>query len=144
MAIRGRITMKAKQQLLIPEDFDGESFELFKSNVCQYIKRLPPKEKINFLTNNYDVNEMFKAKNYPSCLYIVALYNYLCDKYHIDKNDHFKEYDSYILSEEIYPRGIMMISYILQDNKYKEIAKEKCDKHFLSFNIIEGEIENVY
>lgn len=60
---------------------DNDDFELFKSNLCQSIKLLDPQEAIEEIINSYTIEKFFKEKNYCKSFYLVAMVNYLSNKY---------------------------------------------------------------
>lgn len=121
---------------------DNDDFELFKSNLCQSIKLLDPQEAIEEITNSHTIEKFFKEKNYCKSFYLVAMVNYLSNKYGLNMNIH--TYDKYKMKNIIYPRGIEMMSRLLKNNDIKEKALKNAEKEFLQFNICEGDIENVY
>lgn len=123
-------------------DTENSDFELFKSNLCQSIKKLEPKDAIEEILNSNKIETLFKSKDYCKAFYLVAMVNYLSNKNKLNMNIH--DYDKYKMKNMIYPRGVEMMSRILKNNTIKENARKNACKEFLQFNICEGEIENVY
>ena len=64
--------------------------------------------------------------------------NYLSNKYGLNKKIH--TYDKYKMKNIICPRGIEMMSRLLNNNDIKEKALKNAEKEFLQFNICEGDI----
>lgn len=123
-------------------DFEDKDFELFKSNICQSIKQLDPVEAINQIKESNAIKILFDDEQYNKSLYLVAMVNYLSNKYNLDMNIH--DYDNYKMEEMIYPRGVELRAFMANNTKIKEWAIEHAEKEFLQFNICEGEIESVY
>ncbi|MCD8028237.1 MAG: hypothetical protein LUF02_06180 [Erysipelotrichaceae bacterium] len=123
-------------------DIYDDDFENFKSNVCQLIKKLDPSYVIDKIKEYGYIEKAFENKEYLNCFYLVGLVNYLSHKYKLNKENH--DYDSYKLQELIYPRGIAMLSDLTGKESYKIKALKNAEPEFLQFNIVEGEIENVY
>lgn len=67
---------------------DNDDFELFKSNLCQSIKLLDPQEAIEEIINSHTIEKFFKEKNYCKSFYLVAMVNYLSNKYGLNMNIH--------------------------------------------------------
>lgn len=80
---------------------DNDDFELFKSNLCQSIKLLDPLEAIEEITNSHTIEKFFKGKKYCKSFYLVAMVNYLSNKYGLNMNIH--TYDKYKMKNIIYP-----------------------------------------
>ena len=102
---------------------DNDDFELFKSNLCQSIKLLDPQEAIEEIVNSHTIEKFFK-KNYCKSFYLVAMVNYLSNKYGLNMNIH--TYDKYKMKNIIYPRGIEMMSRLLKNNDIKKCLRKGC------------------
>ena len=87
---------------------ENDDFELFKSNLCQFIKLLDSQEAIEEIIDSHAIEKFFKEKNYCKSFYLVATVNYLSNKYGLNKKIH--TYDKYKMKNIIYPRGIEMMS----------------------------------
>lgn len=99
------------------------------------------KKELEFIIDKTYEN-LNKENNYCKSFYLVAMVNYLSNKYGLNMNIH--TYDKYKMKNIIYPRGIEMMSRLLKNNEIKEKALKNAEKEFLQFNICEGKIENVY
>lgn len=127
-----------EQKVII--DVDCDDFEIFKSDICQSIKHMDPREAINQIKNSGCIELMLDNQPHKA-LYLVAMVNYLSNKYNLNLNIH--KYDGYKLQEMAYPQSIEIISLIMNTDSYKEDAIKNAEKEFLQFNICEGEIERV-
>ncbi|MCD7894784.1 MAG: hypothetical protein LUG60_13940 [Erysipelotrichaceae bacterium] len=122
-------------------DIYENDFENFKSNVCQLVKKLDPSYVIDKIKEYRYIEIAFESKEYLNCFYLVGLVNYLSNKYNLNKAIH--KFDKYKLPFLIYPRDAMLLSKLGNDS-LKKYTLEHAEPEFLQFNIVEGEIENVY
>lgn len=122
-------------------DVDCDDFEIFKSDLCQSIKKMKPVEAIRQIKESGCIEVLFNKNEDVKALYLVAMVNYLSNKYNLDMNIH--DYDNYTLEHMVYPRSVLFKCAIMKDDKYKQEAIKHAEKEFLQFNICEGEIERV-
>lgn len=122
-------------------DVDCDDFEIFKSDLCQSIKKMNPVEAINQIKESGCIELLLNKNEDVKALYLVAMVNYLSNKYNLDMNIH--DYDNYTLEHMVYPRSVLFKCAIMKDDKYKQEAIKHAEKEFLQFNICEGEIERV-
>lgn len=122
-------------------DVDCDDFEIFKSDLCQSIKKMNPIEAINQIKESGCIELLFNKKEDIKALYLVAMVNYLSNKYNLNMNIH--DYDNFKLERMVYPRSVLFKCAIMKDDKYKQEAINHAEKEFLQFNICEGEIERV-
>lgn len=130
---------KMKYKVII--DVDCDDFEIFKSDLCQSIKNMNPVEAINQIKKSGCIEVLLNKNEDVKALYLVAMVNYLSNKYNLDMNIH--DYDNYRLEHMVYPRSVLFKCAIMKDDKYKKEAIDHAEKGFLQFNICEGEIERV-
>lgn len=122
-------------------DVDCDDFEIFKSDLCQSIKKMNPVEAINQIKESGCIELLLNKNEDVKTLYLVAMINYLSNKYNLDMNIH--DYDNFRLEHMVYPRSILFKYAIMNNDKYKQEAIDHTEKEFLQFNICEGEIERV-
>ena len=130
---------KRKYEVII--DVDCDDFEIFKSDLCQSIKKMHPIDTINQIKESGCIELLFNTNEDVKALYLVAMVNYLSNKYNLNMNIH--DYDNFRLDHTVYPRSILFKCAIMKDDKYKQEAIKHAEKEFLQFNICEGEIEQV-
>ena len=128
-----------EQKVII--DVDCDDFEIFKSDICQSIKHMDPREAINQIKDSGCIQSFLEKKDDIKALYLVAMINYLSNKNNLKMNIH--DFDNYKLEHMVYPRSILFKCAITNTDKYKKEAENKAEKEFLQFNICEGEIERV-
>lgn len=122
-------------------DVDCDDFEIFKSDLCQSIKKMNPVEAINQIKESGCIELLLNKNEDVKTLYLVAMINYLSNKYNLDINIH--DYDNFRLEHMVYPRSVLFKYAIMNNDKYKKEAIDHTEKEFLQFNICEGEIERV-
>lgn len=122
-------------------DVDCDDFEIFKSDLCQSIKKMNPVEAINQIKESGCIELLLNKNEDVKALYLVAMVNYLSNKYNLNMNIH--DYDNFRLEQMIYPRSVLFKCAIMKNDKYKQEAIKHAEKEFLQFNICEGEIERV-
>ena len=119
-------------------------FEIFKSNICHDVKRKGDLFFIKNILNSEYIIELFKRKWYPECLYVLAMVDYLSKKNDIPLCNIYDELRNSKLEELIYPRGVMLMSYLEKSNKPKKQMLKEAIPEFLKYGIVEAEIRNVY
>ena len=67
--------------------------------------------------------KFFKEKKYCKSFYLVAMVNYLSNKYGLNMNIH--TYDKYKMKNIIYPRGIEMMSRLLKNNDINRFCENE-------------------
>lgn len=122
-------------------DVDCDDFEIFKSDLCQSIKKMKPIEAIRQIKESRCIELLLNKNEDVKALYLVAMVNYLSNKYNLDMNIH--DYDNFRLEHMVYPRSVLFKCAIMKNDKYKQEAIKHAEKEFLQFNICEGEIEQV-
>lgn len=122
-------------------DVDCDDFEIFKSDLCQSIKKMKPIEAINQIKKSCCIEVLLNKNEDVKALYLVAMVNYLSNKYNLNMNIH--DYDNFRVEQMVYPRSVLFKCAITKNDKYKQEAIKHAEKEFLQFNIYEGEIERV-
>ena len=120
---------------------DSCDFELFKSEICQSIKKMDPETAIDEIIASGEIDNLYNNGKYAKALYLVALVNYLSNKYNLNKE--ITRFDGVKLKNMKYPRGAVMMLKLSNDATYQEKLLKNAEPEFLKFNICEGEIENV-
>lgn len=119
------------------------SFEVFKSNVCHFVK---DKGDIDFIIDTLtsdEIRSLYKRKWYAECFYLLAMVDYLsrendvplCTKYNDIRNQKMKEV--------IYPASIILMDETMKTDKHKQESLTHAIPEFLRFNIVESEVRNV-
>lgn len=119
------------------------SFEVFKSNVCHFVK---DKGDIDFIIDTLtsdEIRSLYKRKWYAECFYLLAMVDYLsrendvplCTKYNDIRNQKMKDV--------IYPASVILMDETMKTDKHKQESLTHAIPEFLRFNIVESEVRNV-
>lgn len=120
------------------------SFEIFKSNVCHLVK---DKGDIDFIVDILRGNEIrmyWNRKWYPESFYLLAMVDYLCRENALPLCQDYDDIRKHKLAEPIYPRDIVMAVNLNPALDERKTSWDNAIPEFLRFNIVEGEIRNVY
>lgn len=132
-----------EQEMEQKNDPHRTSFEVFKSNVCHFVK---DKGDIDFIIDTLtsdEIRSLYKRKWYAECFYLLAMVDYLsrendvplCTKYNDIRNQKMKEV--------IYPASIILMDETMKTDKHKQESLTHAIPEFLRFNIVESEVRNV-
>ncbi|MFQ9046818.1 MAG: XRE family transcriptional regulator [Anaerobutyricum hallii] len=119
------------------------SFELFKSNVCHWLKE---EGDIDFLIQVFEsdlIRKYYNRKWYLESFYLLGMFDYIC---RINDAPICSEYDDLRrqrMQEIIYPTGVLLTARVLGDESIKEQALKEAIPEILRFNIVESDIRNV-
>lgn len=120
------------------------SFEIFKSNICHLVK---DKGDMNFIVDvikNDEIRTYWERKWYPESFYLLAMVDYLSRENDLPLCKDYDDIRSRTLSETIYPRDVEVAAKLEPSLDIREQSREGAIPEFLRFNIVEGEIRNVY
>lgn len=120
------------------------SFEIFKSNVCHFVK---DKGDINFILETLSSDEvriLYNRKWYAESFYLLAMVDYLSRENDIPICTNYNDIRSQRLQETIYPAGIILSDTVLKTDKHRKECMKHAIPEFLNFNIVENEVRNVY
>ena len=120
------------------------SFDVFKSNVCHYVK---DKGDIDFIIETLSTNEirtLYDRQWYAESFYLLAMVDYLSKENDVPLCTNYNDIRTQRLKEPIFPSGILLSDESMQTDIYRKEALEKAIPEFLNYNIIESEIRNVY
>lgn len=120
----------------------NKEFDLFKSNICQELKRLGDKKFLEKYIHTNVIQNHIENCNIPKALYLVSLIDYLCEKHKLPQIKDFDNVRQYSIKNVVVSESL----YRLMESKQttiSEIYKESIPL-FLNHHIIESEIENVY
>lgn len=119
----------------------NEDFDLFKSNILQYLKTMDEVSFVARIVSSKDIENYFLQKRYLESLYLLSLIDYLSNKNSIpllEQYNHIRDYKC----KKIYVSKSIYLLLTMKQIKVTEIYKNAI-KEFLNHNIIEAEIENV-
>jgi len=130
------------------EDYVSEqkrsSFEVYKSNVCHYVK---DKGDIDFIIETLSTDEvrnLYNRKWYPEAFYLLAMVDYLSRENDVPICTNYNDIRSQRLQKLIYPASAVIADTAMNTDKHCKECMEKAIPEFLNFNIVESEVRNVY
>lgn len=120
------------------------SFEVFKSNVCHFVK---DKGDIDFIIDTLaadEVRTLYNRKWYAESFYLLAMVDYLSRENNVPLCTNYNDIRNQKLQEIIYPTGVVLSDTAAKTNKHRKECVRNAIPEFLHFNIVESEIRNVY
>jgi transcriptional regulator with XRE-family HTH domain len=121
-----------------------QSFDTFKSNVCHMVKDMGD---INFLIDTLEsgkIRKLYEEGWYPESLYLLAMVDYLSRENGLPICSDYDDMRSARLREPIYPSSVIAMTVLSRNEKPKQDSYAQAIPEFLRFNIVEGEVRNVY
>lgn len=121
-----------------------QSFDVFKSSICHMVKTHKPEDFLKAIHASNIVSELFNNEEYAKCFYLIAMVDYVSNKYSIQSDDFYKAYRKYSLLDPLYPSSVIIYDKIMNTNQKKIEIRKTALKEFKVFNIMERDVENVY
>lgn len=119
-------------------------FEIFKSNVCHFVKDTDELDFIVTTLQTDDIRRYWKKKWYPEAFYLLAMVDYLSRINDVPLCTKYDDIRLHALKKPLYPRDVIMAAKLSPDLDIKEKCRGEAIPEFLRFNIIESEVRNVY
>lgn len=119
-------------------------FEIFKSNICHKAKECGDLDFIISLLESDDIRRYWSKKWYPEAFYLLAMLDYLSRENGIPVCNKYDDIRSQSLKKPLYPRDVIMAARLSPKLDRREECKRAAIPEFVRFNIIEGEVRNVY
>ena len=119
------------------------SFELFKSNVCHWLKE---EGDIDFLIQVLESDLILKYYNrkwYLESFYLLGMFDYICRINDVPICSEYDDLRRQRMQEIIYPAGVLLTARVLGEESIKEQALKEAIPEILRFNIVESDIRNV-
>ncbi len=120
------------------------SFEVFKSNICHYVK---DKGDIDFIIDTLtrdEIRTLYNLKWYAESFYLLAMVDYLSNENDVPLCTNYNDIRSQKLKDVVYPASVLLSDSALKTDKHRKESLKKAIPEFLHFNIVESEIRNVY
>ena len=121
-----------------------QGFDAYKSNICHMVKA---KGDIDFIIETLESNkirELYDKKWYPECLYLLAMLDYLSRENDLPICSDYSDIRSSRLRETIYPSSVLAMCVFSNSEQPKQDSYSQAIPEFIRFNIVEGEVRNVY
>ena len=119
------------------------SFELFKSNVCHWLKE---EGDIDFLIQVLEsdlIRKYYNRKWYLESFYLLGMLDYISRINDVPMCSEYDDLRRQRMQEIIYPAGVLLTARVLGDESIKEQALKEASPEILRFNIVESDIRNV-
>ena len=119
------------------------SFELFKSNVCHWLKE---EGDIDFLIQVLEsdlIRKYYNRKWYLESFYLLGMLDYISRINDVPMCSEYDDLRRQRMQEIIYPAGVLLTARVLGAESIKEQALKEAIPEILKFNIVESDIRNV-
>lgn len=119
------------------------SFELFKSNVCHWLKE---EGDIDFLIQVLEsdlIRKYYNRKWYLESFYLLGMLDYISRINDVPMCSEYDDLRQQRIQEIVYPVGVLLTARVLGDESIKEQALKEAIPEILRFNIVESDIRNV-
>lgn len=119
------------------------SFELFKSNVCHWLKE---EGDIDFLIQVLEsdlIRKYYNRKWYLESFYLLVMLDYISRINDVPMCSEYDDLRQQRMQEIVYPVGVLLTARVLGDESIKEQALKEAIPEILRFNIVESDIRNV-
>ena len=87
---------------------DYPNFEIFKSNMCHQLKSLGDFEFMKELLTTSIVEDYWNNQQILEALYLVCMFDTLCEKYHMKTHKKFSAVRSHKITPPVYPLDVRM------------------------------------
>lgn len=115
--------------------------EKVKSELIMLYHNMPLTEFIKKIEGDKVIQSSFKKKEYLKALYILSFYEFICNKYKLDKDKSLEKLHNFSLEHPYYPESVISVSKAFNDDRILQEYKAKSIPEFLKHNIIEYNIE---
>ena len=118
------------------------SFELFKSNVCHWLKE---EGDIDFLIQVLEsdlIRKYYNRKWYLESFYLLGMLDYISRINDVPMCSEYDDLRQQRMQEIVYPVGVLLTARVLGDESIKEQALKEAIPEILRFNIVESDIRN--
>ena len=119
------------------------SFELFKSNVCHWLKE---EGDIDFLIQVLEsdlIRKYYNRKWYLESFYLLGMLDYISRINDVPMCSEYDDLRQQRMQEIVYPVGVLLTTRVMGDESIKEQALKEAIPEILRFNIVESDIRNV-
>lgn len=131
------------EELLAPSFASRNSFENFKSAICQRLKELGDTDFIIDTLESQAIRNYYEKQWYPESFYLLAMLDYISRINNVPLCSDYDDLRQYSLEKPLYPAGILSLSTALKKESIKKQALQQAIPEFIRFNIVENEVRNV-
>lgn len=119
------------------------SFENFKSETCQRLKKMGDIPFIIDLLETDLIHKYYNDEWYPESLYLLAMIDYLSRVNNIPICTDYNDLRKAKLSETVFPASIIALAEATNNNNYYIEAINNSIPEFIKYNIVESDIRDV-
>jgi transcriptional regulator with XRE-family HTH domain len=119
------------------------TFEVYKSNICHYVKSLGDIDFIISIIKSDIIYRYMDMWWHCEALYLLAMVDYLCRVNDLPLYEEYEELRGLKMPKIIYPAGILILSAVMKNNEPKERSLREAIPEFLRHNIVESEVRNI-
>lgn len=120
------------------------SFETFKSNIRHYVKDMGDLEFVIEILEKDKVRSLYKKGWYPETFYLLAMLDYLSRENDLPICEKYNDIRCGKLADPLFPASVNVATAVEKTERYKQEAVKNAIPEFLRFNIVEGQIRDVY
>lgn len=128
------------KRLKFPE---RNNFSWFRSQMCHYLKFEGDIPFVLDIVKKDYITELWDNKWYPESLYLLAMIDSLSKKYNIPLCNKYDFQRTQKLANPLYPSDVICKCLVMNDESYKDEILKVCNKEFLKYNIVEGDMYDV-
>ena len=121
-----------------------QSFDVYKSNICHMVKDMGDIGFIIDTLKSDKIRKLYQKRWYPESLYLLAMVDYLSRQNDLPVCIEYSDIRSVRLREPVYPSSVIAMSVFSRGDQPKEDSYAQAIPEFIRFNIVEGEVRNVY
>lgn len=129
--------------LLRPILSPRQDFENFKSEVCQTVKHETDLVYLKKTLTSKQIDKLFQQEWYLEAFYTLAMVDYLCRVNGLPLVEEYNEYRQKKLSSPVYPRDVLLMATVMDDDSFLEKCVEESIPEFRRFNILESDVRSV-
>ena len=119
------------------------AFEIFKSNICHYVKDMGDIEFLIDVIKSDTILGYLDRRWYREAFYLLAMVDYLCRENGLPLHEDYAELRHMKLSDVVFPAGVLVLCAALKSDEPKEESLRVAIPEFLRHNIVESEVRNV-
>ena len=120
------------------------AFDVFKSNVCHQVKDMGDIDFIIHTLETDQIREYFDRKWYPESLYLLAMVDYLSRESNLPLCREYADIRTFKLAEPLFPLSVVMADAVMKNSRWKTDSIRDAIPEFMRFNIVEGDVRNVF
>ena len=134
------------EELILSERYlkQRPSFGLFRSEICHRLKSLGDLPFVLDVIESNDIREYLKREWYPECFYLLAMIDYISRINNVPLCLDYDDIRGMKLEQMLYPAGVLLEFELTHNETVKKEALKEAIPEFLNFNIVEGDVRDVF